>query len=217
MSTFGEWSYDIAAAIGAVVGQVGLPLAVLIWLALLAGVLSMHRRLKGEDTTPHRMVAGVVGGIALAAHLIDFITTLLVTPYLVLETSPLWGMVIDRLGHEAALLYGLTGKAMMVALSYQLYLWYRLQRTRLFPPPGDLSLLPFIQVFGTTTRANLVNFFSFAFPLLSPLMFYVVLLNTTQAPQLLSRLPSLPAVVLAWLVFLPVAYCQVSHQAWRQQ
>ena len=194
-----------------------MPLAVSSWLGLLAGVLLMHRRLREEPVEEHRTIAGVVGGIALTAHLVDFITTLMVTPSLSLETSPLWVVVIESLGYQAALLYGLTGKALIVILSYQLFLWYRIQRIRMFPPPGQGSLLAFIRAFGGTHLSNLGNFLSFAFPLLSPLMFYVVLLNTTESFSMLARLPSLPSVVGAWMVLLPLAYFRISHRAWMAQ
>ena len=215
--SFGEGIASALSALAGVVTRAGLPLAVLSWLALLAGVLAMVRRLRGEDTAPHRPIAGAVGGIALLAHLTDFLTTLAVTPELSYETSPLWVVVIEAFGYQAALVYGLTGKALIVALSYQLFLWYRIQRVRLFPPPGEGSLRTFIPAFGGTHLSNLGNFLSFAFPLLSPLMFYVVLINTAQSPALLARLPSIPAVTLAWLVLLPVAYFQLSHRAWVSQ
>lgn len=210
----------IAAAVEALAGLVaraGMPLAVLSWLSLLAGAIWMHRRLRDAPIAPHRAVAGAVGGIALAAHLTDFITTITVTPRLLLETSPLWVVVIEHLGYQAALLYGLTGKALIVILSYQLFLWYRIQRIHLFPPPGQGSLLPFIRAFGSTHLSNLGNFFAFAFPLLSPLMFYVVLLNSTESFSVLARLPSLPVVVAAWMALLPLAYFQASHRAWMTQ
>ena len=64
---------------------------------------------------------------------------------------------------------------------------------------------------------HLGNFLSFAFPLLSPLMFYVVLLNTTNSFSLLAQLPSLPSVIGAWMILLPLAYFQLSHRAWMEQ
>ena len=215
--SLGEGIAAVLAALAAQVAKAGLPLAVLSWGMLLAAVLVMHRRLRGAPIAPHRATAGAVGGLALAAHLIDFITTITVTPRLSMETSPLWVAVIELLGHQAALLYGLTGKALIVVLSYQLFLWYRIQRVHLFPPPGKGSLMSFIRVFGSTRLSNLGNFLSFAVPLLSPLMFYVVLLNTTESFTLLARLPSLPAVIGAWMLLLPVAYFQISHRAWMAQ
>ena len=212
--SLGQGIAEALEALAGLVAQIGMPLAVASWLSLLAGVLLMHRRLRDQSIDAHRPIAGAVGGIALVAHLVDFITTLMVTPSLALETSPLWVVVINTLGYQAALLYGLTGKALIVILSYQLFLWYRIQRTRLFPPPGEGSLRSFIRAFGGTRLSNLGNFLSFAFPLLSPLMFYVVLLNTTESFSTLALLPSLPAVITAWMLLLPLAYFQTSHRAW---
>ncbi len=210
-----EWVAGGLEALNTLAARAGMPLSVLAWLALLAAVLAMHRRLSNEDTEPHRAVAGMVGGLALISHLVDGIVTLTVTPTLSMETSVLWVAIIDRLGEQAAMLYGLTGKALIVALSYQLFLWYRIQRRRLFPPKGDRSLVSFARAFGGTRLENLGNFLSFTVPLLSPLMLYVVLLNTAESSALLARLPPLPAVVLAWLVLLTVGYFQHSHRAWR--
>lgn len=210
-----EWVAGGLESLNTLAARAGMPLAVISWLVLLAAVIAMHRRLSGEDTGPHRMVAGAVGGLALLSHLADGIVTLTVTPDLSLETSALWVAIIDRLGYRAAMLYGLTGKALIVALSYQLFLWYRLQRARLFPPPGAHSLLSFSRAFGGTRLDNLGNFLSFTIPLLSPLMLYVVLLNTADSPALLAKLPPLPAVAAAWLVLLSVGYFQHSYRAWK--
>ncbi len=214
--SFSQWVAEALEGLVVVIGRAGLPLAVLSWAALLIGALGMHRLLRHEDTAPHRLAAGAVAGLALLSHLADFIATITVTPDLSLETSPLFVAVIDRLGHQAALLYGLTGKALIVVLSYQLFLWYRIQRARLFPPPGERSLLSFARAFGGRHLSNLGNILSFTVPLTSPLMLYVVLLNTASSPALLARLPPLPAVVLAWLVLLTAGYFQHSHQAWRR-
>lgn len=213
----GQGIAEALESLAGLVARAGMPLAVASWLALLAGAIWMHRRLRDESVEAHRPIAGTVGGIALAAHLSDFISTIIVTPRLLMETSPLWVVVIDHLGYQAALLYGLTGKALLVLLSYQLFLWYRIQRVRLFPPPGRGSLLSFIRAFGGTQRSNLGNFISFSFPLLSPLMFYVVLLNSIESFSMLARLPSLPAVIAVWMTLIPLAYFQTSHRAWMEQ
>ncbi|MDG1483129.1 MAG: hypothetical protein P8R54_26305 [Myxococcota bacterium] len=210
-----EWVAGGLEALNTLAARAGMPLAVASWLTLLVAVLAMHRRLSSEDTEPHRTVAGMVGGLALVSHLADGIVTLTVTPALSMETSALWVAIIDRLGEQAAMLYGLTGKALIVVLSYQLFLWYRIQRLRLFPLQDAHTLMSFSRAFGRTRLENLGNFLSFTVPLLSPLMLYVVLLNTAESPRLLTMLPPLPAVALAWLVLLTVGYFQHSYRAWR--
>jgi hypothetical protein len=210
-----EWVAGGLEALNTLAARAGMPLAVVSWLTLLVAVLAMHRRLSSNDTEPHRTIAGVVGGLALISHLIDGIVTLVVTPTLSMESSVLWVAIIDRFGEQAAMLYGLTGKALIVILSYQLFLWYRIQRLRLFPPQGPHTLVSFARAFGGTRLENLGNFLSFTVPLLSPLMLYTVLLNTAESSTLLAMLPPLPAVALAWLVLLTVGYFQHSYRAWR--
>jgi len=188
-------------------------LALLTWALLLAGVLLLARWLRTQDTQPHRRVAGLIGGLALLSHLLDFGAILALDPGLIDNSSPLWLAVRDHLGAPTALIYGLTGKLLIALLSHQLYLTYRLQRVALFPTARITSHRDFYQAFGGTHTANLLNLLSFTVPLLSPLLLCVLALELTESHNWLSVQPTLPSVVVGWLLLLPVLYFQVSHRA----
>ncbi len=213
MDAFSQWVYSALVAFQRLIGAAGLPLAVAAWLGLLIGAVVMGRRLSRHDTAPHRRVAGIIAAIALAAHLGDFALTLRLTPELVDETNPLWRAVIDHVGYQMALLYGLTGKLLIALLSYQLYVGYRIHRVALFPAHPPASFIGFVRVFGATHIANLANFLSFCLPLLSPAMFYVMLLSVVESDWLQRLLPPFPVVLLAWVMLLPLAYFWVSQRA----
>jgi hypothetical protein len=217
-----DLAYELQAALSRLVQAVGLPLALLAWLTVAGGALALHLLLRGvELTRAERRQALGVGLLALVSHLQDIAFTLWVTPDLAIEANPIWRTVLAGAGLPVAIAYGLTGKLLLALLSWQLFALYLAQRRGLYPP-RDLppGFRPFWYAYGAGRGLRRlvawVNLFAFAFPLAAPLMLYVSLLNTAEAPWLLRVLPPWPAVCLAWVATTAVAWAFWTWRAWER-
>ena len=217
-----EIAYDLQATVSRCAQAAGWPLAALAWLTVAIGALALHLVLRGvELSRPERRAALIVGSLALVCHLQDIAFTLRVTPDLAIEANPIWRTVLLRLGLPAAIAYGLTGKLLLALLSWQLFTLYLAQRRGLFPPRDlDPGFRSFWRAYGAGRGARrlaaCVNLFAFAFALAAPLMLYVSLLNTAEAPWLLAALPPWPVVCLGWVGGTAVAWAWWTWRAWRR-
>jgi len=154
----------------------------------------------------------LVGGTALIAHLLDYSITLKVSPDLFLEANPIWRAVIDRMGLSFAIWYGLTGKIILSILSFECFAYYMIQRETLLPEKID-GFVSFLRNFGKYNSSkkwpsleNMTNFFSFLFAFIGHFCFYIAILNSLVNRDAYLLLPSMPVMLIAYLVILTFAY-----------
>ncbi|MBN2359788.1 MAG: hypothetical protein JXR83_10065 [Deltaproteobacteria bacterium] len=215
-------SYDALDTLAAAFAAVGLPLAILAWLAVAGGALALAWYLRRQDRRGHWPATVVVGGVAMAAHLADISITLRMSADLALEANPIWLAVVESCGLPFANLYGLSGKLLVGLLCGEFYLLYRCGRARLFPRHAT-GLVEFWREFGRDSPRRLgvhpgplVNFFSYSFALIAPFTFYIVLLNSlVDSPRYLS-LPPMPLVLALYLALLAASYPVVNYRAFRR-
>jgi hypothetical protein len=199
----------------------GLPLAVAAWLTVFGGAIALGLVLRRLPMRGSWIPSLAVGAVALAAHLIDYLVTLGISPDLAMEGNPIWRVVIDRYGPGVARLYGLTGKLLLAILSFELYAFYTIQREDLFPARAD-SIGAFWRGFGRSRRrpavrwANLVSAFAFCFALTGPFFFYVALLNLAVEHPVYLRMPSLPLALVFYVGGLVLAYLTATYRAYRR-
>ncbi len=222
MSGWNDTLYRALEASYSRVEALGLPLAVAAWLTVFVGALAMAQVLRRAGSLRgHWGPAALVGVASLAAHLLDYAVTLRMSPTLGAEGNPIWRIAIEHFGLELAKLYGLTGKILLSILSFELFCFYRIQRTRLFPERAD-GFRSFWRRLGDASgrRArvhwpNLVNFFAFSFALMGPFFFYIALLNSLIESALYLRLPAMPLVLVLYLGLIVGAYFVTTYHAWR--
>jgi hypothetical protein len=207
-----EWSFSF-------VQRFGVPLAVLAWVTVFAASVAMFVVLRSVQLRDVALRAGVVGGLALTAHLLDFFVTLDITPDLSMEANPLWRVIIDGFGLRIAKAYGFSGKVLLSVLSFQLFAWHLAHRSSLFPPSAA-SFGDFVQRLGVGAPrfGNVRSFFAFAFALFGPYFFYITLMNVTgdRAPALYGRLPSPPVAIAIFFVGIIAAYFVTMWRAFRK-
>lgn len=206
-----EWSF-------AFVQRFGVPLAVLAWVTVFSASIAMLFVLRSIPLREVALRAGVVGALALTAHLLDFFVTLDITPDLSMEANPLWRVIIDGFGLRIAKAYGFTGKVLLSVLSFQLFAWHLAHRTSLFPSSAT-SFGDFVRRLGVGAPrlGNVRSFFAFAFALFGPYFFYITLMNVTgdRAPALYGRLPSPPVAIAIFFVGIIAAYFVTMWRAFR--
>ena len=145
--------------------------------------------------------------MAFAAHIFDYYVTLKISPDLSFEANPLWLIVVHKMGLNAALWYGLTGKIILSVLSFEFFAYYLIHRKSLIPKQSD-SFLSFCRNFGRNKRSKrlnlipMLNFFSFLFSLLGLFCLYVALLNSITDESLYLLMPSMPLMLLVYLFVL---------------
>jgi hypothetical protein len=175
---FGDAALDFAFG---VTERLGTPLAVAAWVSVFAGAVAMGLVLRGR---PVRWgPALVVGGLALAAHLLDYFVTLYITPGLQLEANPLWRSAIRAFGLPVAKVYALSGKVLLSVLSAQLWAWYQVT-----PAPAVVQRVSFKRI---------ARLFAASFALFGPYFFYITLYNWlgfVESPWY-ERLPSPPLAI----------------------
>jgi len=202
------------------VQRLGVPLAVLAWVTVFAASVGMGFVLQRTSLRPFVLRAGLVGGLALCAHLLDFFVTLDITPDLSMEANPLWRVIIDGFGLTIAKGYGFTGKVLLSVLSFQLFAWHLAHRASLFPPSAD-SFGEFVKKVGVGAPrfGNVRSFFAFAFALFGPYFFYITLMNVTgdRAPALYGQLPSPPVAIAVFFVGVIASYFVTMWRAFRRQ
>jgi hypothetical protein len=211
-----EWAFGLIEAIG-------LPIAIAAWVTVFGGAVLLGLLLRRYSLNREWLPALVVGAAALAAHLLDYLVTLRLSPDLGAEANPIWRIVIDRWGLGPAKLYGLSGKILLSIIAFELYALYLRQRESLFPG-WAAGFIDFWRRFGSGPRRrgpidwrNLANFFSFAFALLGPFFFYVALLNLLYDSEWYLRLPAMPIALIAYLGALVLAYLALTYWAFRKR
>ena len=154
----------------------------------------------------------LVGGTALIAHLFDYFVTLSVSPDLSLEANPIWRTVIERMGLDFAIWYGLTGKIILAILSFECFAYYLIQRETLLPKKTD-GFVSFFRNFGKHNGSqkrpsleNMINFFNFLFAFIGHFCFYIAFLNSRVNSDAYLLLPSMPVMLFVYLVVLTFAY-----------
>lgn len=210
-----DWIYET-------VEPVGTPLAVLAWLTVFVGAIAMARVLQRYRWRSVVVPAGILGAACLAAHLLDYFVTLKISPSLAMEANPIWRIVVERWGLMPAKLYGLTGKLLLSVLGFQLFAFYLLQRSELFPESFS-GFADFWRRFGATAGVRrriewrrLASFFAFSFALIGPFFFYVALLNSLAESPLYTRLPPMPLVLAVYLAATTAAYLLLTWRAARR-
>ncbi len=204
------------------VETLGLPLAVVAWIAVFAGAVGMAFVLLRARARGVWLPALVVGITALTAHVLDFAVTLRMSPDLEAEANPIWRIVIDNWGLSAAKLYGFTGKVLLSILSFELFAYYLSQREGLFPDRAE-GFSSFWRHFGAGYPSglvqwqNLASFFTYSFSLLGPFFFYVALLNSLSNSTLYLRFPSMPMALAGYLAALVGSYFVVTYRAFRRR
>ena len=78
--------------------EAGLWLSVLAWLTVAAGATVMAYVLRRERRRAIWLAEVIVGAVALAANLADYVVTLFRSPDLSLEANPLWSIVVNQWG-----------------------------------------------------------------------------------------------------------------------
>ena len=198
--------------------KAGLWLSVLAWLTVAAGATVMAYVLRRERRRAIWLVVVIVGAVALAANLADYVVTLFRSPDLSLEANPLWSIVVDRWGLGPAKLYGLTGKFLVSILAGQMFGFYLSNRERLFPARAG-SVPEFLRQMGNRSRnprerlAALFTLFAFFFAGIQLLYFYIAYLNWVEEPDLLIHLPSVPAAILILIISLSIAFVAITYRA----
>lgn len=199
----------------------GPPISILAWLSVFLTAVATGYALKKSLLRKVWVPALIVGGVSLAAHLLDYVVTLYVSPALAEEANPIWRIVIDNYGLKIAKAYGLTGKILLSILSFELFAYYLIQRERLFPE-ATKNFLSFWREFGATNRkkstlrlSNIINFFFFVFALIGPFYFYVAFMNSMVNNLLYYRLPSMPLMLLIYLAGVVITYFVMTYRASR--
>lgn len=212
ISTINERSYDLLYLIMRRTAQLGVPLVVLAWGSVLAASVVMIFVLKRYDLRKYLVRALVVGVISLAAHMIDYFGTLHVCPDLSFEANPIWCVVVETMGLTLARWYGLTGKVLLSVLGFELFAYYLVQRVALLPAEAK-NLVDFWARFGQPSEssrwirwARIRNFFAFLFGLIGPFCFYIALLNSITDPERYMSLPSMPFMLMMYLLVLTALY-----------
>ena len=212
--------HDLLDSAFALVEKLGLPLVIAAWASVFIGAVAMAVVLRRRRATLKGCLAPalVVGALALAAHLLDYFVTLRITPDLAMEANPIWRIAADRLGLPIAKAYGLTGKLLVAALSFELYAWYLAQRRELWPEQA-LGFFDFVKKLGKSARhqANVRSFFAFAFALFGPYFFYIVLMNLSGDDEAFyARLPSPPLAICVYFAALTAAYFGLQYRAYQR-
>jgi hypothetical protein len=158
----------------------------------------------------------IVGGLSLAAHLLDYFGTLRITPDLAVEANPIWRIVVDKLGLTVARWYGLTGKIMLAVLSFEFFAYYLSSRTRLLPNTAR-GFVDFWGKYGENAHfgSRLANFFAFLFALIGPFCFYIALLNALSTSELYMRIPAMPIMLAVYIMILTSIYLVGNYLSWR--
>jgi hypothetical protein len=211
-----DWSYQVLERIFSLVSRLGFPLIVCAWIVTAAAVIVMARVLKRSLRAAVTIPSLIVGGISLAAHLLDYLGTLKITPDLAVEANPIWRIVVERLGLAVARWYGLTGKIMLAVLSFEFFAYYLVSRSRLLPAAAR-GFSDFWKKYGQSAHpgTRLANFFAFLFALIGPFCFYIAFLNAISDSRYYDRLPAMPVALGAYIFVLAVIYLLGNYLSWR--
>ena len=212
-----EWSYRALERIFELVSRLGLPLIVAAWLLTAITTAVMVLVLKRTRLSDVLLPSLIVGFLSLAAHLFDYAGTLRISPDLAVEANPIWRIVVERLGLTVARWYGLTGKIMLSALSFEFFAYYLTGRSRLLPETAR-GFFDFWKKYGqrSSSGTRLANFFAFLFSLIGPFCFYIALLNALSDSRYYDRMPAMPIALVAYITVLVVLYLVGNFISWRR-
>ena len=207
-----DWIFEMIEPFGASV-------AVIAWVTVFTECLGLAALLMRRPIRQVWRPALAVGGASLLAHVLDYAVTLRVSPDLGIEANPLWRIVIERWGLGPAKIYGLSGKVLLAVLSFELFAFYLLQRTSLFPESAA-SFADFWRHFGARRGPGgpvdwkrVASFFSYSFALVGPFFFYVALLNSLAESPAYNRLPAMPIVLGLYLAATTASYLVLTYRA----
>ena len=212
-----DWTNGAIEKIFILVGRLGFPLIIGAWLTVFGFCIGMALVIKKRLPRAVLISSLIIGGLSLAAHLLDYFGTLRITPDLAVEANPIWRIVVDRLGLTAARWYGLTGKIMLAVLSFEFFAYYISGRARLLPKAAR-GFVDFWGKYGENAHSGsrLANFFAFLFALIGPFCFYIALLNALSDSRDYDRMPAMPIALAAYIIILAVIYLYGNYSSWRK-
>lgn len=223
MSHFNILTYNALNNIFELIIKLGLPLIVIAWFSVFVCTIAMIFVLKRHTLRGKLGISFFIGVIALIAHLLDYVVTLKLCPDLSYEANPIWCIVVERMGLQAAKVYGLTGKLMLAILSFEFFAYFLIQRESLMPEKAG-SFLVFWQEFGQRKKykswvylPNLKNFFAFSFALISPFCFYITFLNIVSDKDYYMKIPSMPLMLSMYVIFLTSSYLIGNYWTFRRR
>ena len=222
MTAFNETVYSVLYQLFDLIARFGLPLSILAWLSVFFGSIGMVFVLRRHSMKGKWKASLMVGGIAFAAHLLDYYVTLRMNPDLSFEANPLWSIVVHKMGLNVAFWYGLTGKILLAVLSFEFFAFYLIHRKSLMPKEAD-GFLSFCRNFGRGKSSNkvnfilMLNFFSFLFSFIGLFCFYVSLLNSITDEAFYLLMPSMPLMLLVYLSVLVLAYFLSNYRVFKDR
>lgn len=222
-SNVNERSYDVLHTVLDIIARLGMPLIILAWFSVFAASVFMIFIIKRYHLRNHIITALIVGIISLIAHLVDYFGTLGISPDLSFEANPIWRIVVENMGLSLARWYGLTGKVLLSILSFEFFIYYLAQREKLLPSQS-VNLVDFWNHFGVPTESSRIlrfsrikNFFAYLFGLIGPFCFYVALLNSVTDIDLYMRLPSMPFMLMFYLIVLTALYILGNYWSFKRR
>jgi hypothetical protein len=222
MSGLNEQTYRLLESLFLHIEKLGWLLVIIPWCSVFFGFILMVFVLNHHSMRGRWLPSFIVGGIALAGHLLDYFVTIRLCPTLSAEANPIWNVVVRKLGLGIAQWYGFTGKVLLSFLSFQLFAYFLIQRERLLPEKAR-NFADFWRRFGITKEkktvmrfGNTVNLFSFLFALSGPFYFYIVFLNSITSEELYMRFPSMPIAGLAYFMLVVFIYFVGNYWAYRR-
>ena len=212
MSSFNDATYEILEKILEFVARFGLPMIILAWFLVFFVMIGMIFVLRRYSLRGKWQWSLAVGVFSLAAHMVDFFGTLKVCPDLSFEANPIWCVVVEKMGLALARWYGFTGKVLLAIISFEFFAYYLIQREKLIPD-RVYGFFSFWNRFGMKQDskklirfANIRNFFAFLFALVGPFCLYIALLNSITDSELYMRMPSMPLMLLLYILILTFVY-----------
>jgi len=220
MTALNKTVYSALYQLFDLIARFGLPLSILAWILVFSGSVGMVFVLRRHSMKGKWKASFMVGGMAFAAHILDYYVTLKMNPDLSFEANPLWSIVVHKMSLNVALWYGLTGKIMLSVLSFEFFAYYLIHCNSLLPKEAN-SFLSFCQNFGrgkTSKKLNFIsmlNFFSFLFSLIGLFCFYVALINSIKDEGLYLLMPSMPLMLFVYLSVLVIAYFGWNYRSFK--
>ena len=220
MNSINEFSYTLLERIFELVARLGMPLIITAWFGVLALIIFMSCVLNRYKSKPKVIPAIAIGLMSLAAHMTDYFGTIGITPDLAIEGNPIWRVVVDNLGLQIALFYGLSGKIFLSVLSFQFFLYYLIKLRECIPARSS-GFFDFWHRFGhkegrarSFSWLNIRVFFSFVFSLIGPFCFYIALLNNISNQAIYYKLPAMPIALAIYLLILVLIFVFGNYMAY---
>lgn len=222
MTAFNETVYKALYQFFDLMERFGLPWSILAWVLVFFGSIGMVFVLRRHSMKGMWKPSLIVGGMAFAAHILDYYVTLRMNPDLSFEANPIWSVVVHKMGLNVAFWYGFTGKILLAVLSFEFYAFYLIHRESLIPKEAD-GFLSFCRYFGRGKRSKklnfitMINFFSFLFSLAGLFCFYVALLNSIVYKGFYLLMPSMPLMLLVYISVLVIAYFLSNYRVFKDR